>query len=222
MALTWCTFIVVATLSLEVFGLLENSILDFDDDSASLPIAHAAIICSQDDETGVHIAAESLASDLKQITGVDRSVLQWQNSGNPISNDSGPATAIIVGSLGSSLIQHLADEGIIEISELEGKWETFMTTVVNEPLPSVDRALVIVGSDKRGAIFGVYTISEQCGQSPYAKAAAPGNNVYMIANAKMADGISLRTSPRRNMTRSSLSPRQLFKESQVSNTVACS
>lgn len=163
---TWYTFVVVALLCLEASGLLESSIVDFQEDSGSIPISHADIICSQDDEIGVHIAVGNLASDLQQITGVDRSVFEWQDSGDSLSTSSDHTTAIIAGSLNSSLIQHLANEGHIDVSDLEGKWETFMTTVVAGALPSVDRALVIAGSDKRGTIFGIYTVSEQSGQSP--------------------------------------------------------
>jgi len=35
--------------------------------------------------------------------------------------------------------------------------------VVSSPLPGVDRALVIAGSDKRGTIYGIYDVSEQIG-----------------------------------------------------------
>ncbi len=35
------------------------------------------------------------------------------------------------------------------------------------PLPGVDQALVICGSDKRGTIYGIYEISEQIGVSPW-------------------------------------------------------
>jgi hypothetical protein len=42
-----------------------------------------------------------------------------------------------------------------------------MTTIVENPFKGCHKALVIAGSDKRGAIFGVYTLSEQIGVSPY-------------------------------------------------------
>ena len=38
---------------------------------------------------------------------------------------------------------------------------------VANPLPGVDQALVIAGSDKRGTIYGIYEISEQIGVSPW-------------------------------------------------------
>lgn len=39
--------------------------------------------------------------------------------------------------------------------------------VVNNSLPGVDEALVIVGSDRRGTVYGTYELSEQIGVSPW-------------------------------------------------------
>lgn len=42
-----------------------------------------------------------------------------------------------------------------------------MTTFVENPFGGCHQALIIAGSDKRGAIFGVYALSEQIGVSPW-------------------------------------------------------
>ena len=39
--------------------------------------------------------------------------------------------------------------------------------MVAHPPPGVERALVIAGSDKRGAIYGIYDLSEAIGVSPW-------------------------------------------------------
>ena len=167
MAPSWRTVVaVVGLLSLECLALLEERIVQFHEGESTIPITHSNIVYSQDDEVGVHIAAANLANDLELITGSGRETFQWQGPDSPLSDSSSCETAIIVGSLNSSLIRHLAKEVIVDVSELDGKWESFMTTVVDQPLPSVEKALVIAGSDKRGAIFGIYTLSEQAGQSP--------------------------------------------------------
>lgn len=56
-----------------------------------------------------------------------------------------------------------------KISELpiRGKWESYITKVVDNPFPGIDRALVIAGSDMRGTIYGLYDVSEQIGVSPW-------------------------------------------------------
>ncbi|MBC7722249.1 MAG: glycosyl hydrolase 115 family protein, partial [Pedobacter sp.] len=47
------------------------------------------------------------------------------------------------------------------------KWESFIITVIKNPLPNVPQALVIVGSDARGTAFGVFEVSKQMGVSPW-------------------------------------------------------
>ncbi|HEY4789418.1 MAG TPA: glycosyl hydrolase 115 family protein, partial [Bacteroidales bacterium] len=51
--------------------------------------------------------------------------------------------------------------------DISGKWEHFLIQVVEKPMRGVDRALVIVGSDKRGTIYGIYDLSQQIGVSPW-------------------------------------------------------
>jgi hypothetical protein len=53
------------------------------------------------------------------------------------------------------------------VSEVEGKWESFTSQVVENPVPGCSKALVIAGSDPRGTIYGIYDISEQIGVSPW-------------------------------------------------------
>ena len=53
------------------------------------------------------------------------------------------------------------------MSEIQGKWEAFVSKVVKNPIPGCDKALVIAGSMPRGTIYGIYDISEQIGVSPW-------------------------------------------------------
>lgn len=130
--------------------------------AGSVSITNANVICSDDEEKDIRIAAQSLATDLQQITGHNRTVLTLDKT-LELSHESRSPTAILAGTLNSALIQSLATDRSIDVSMLEGKWESFITTIVENPLPSIDRALVI---DKRGTIFRIYTIAEQSGQSP--------------------------------------------------------
>ena len=65
------------------------------------------------------------------------------------------------------LIDGLVKAGKIKTDTIAGKWESFIIATVAQPLPGVDQALVIAGSDKRGTIYGIYEISEQIGVSPW-------------------------------------------------------
>ena len=78
------------------------------------------------------------------------------------------ARPIIVGTLGrNAFIDSLASSGRIDVRDLAGKWESFVITTVENPAPGVDQALLVVGSDKRGTIYGIYELSEQLGVSPW-------------------------------------------------------
>ena len=77
--------------------------------------------------------------------------------------------AIIVGAVGDSTIidQMIEDGKLDEAKEIEGKWEGYVIKNVENPVPGVDHALVIAGSDARGTIYGIYTVSEEIGVSPF-------------------------------------------------------
>jgi hypothetical protein len=55
----------------------------------------------------------------------------------------------------------------LDVGDLKGAWESFVIAVVDRPTPDVPRALVIVGSDRRGAAYGVYELSQAIGVSPW-------------------------------------------------------
>lgn len=58
----------------------------------------------------------------------------------------GAETVIIAGTLGSSdVITELVAAGKIDVSAISGKWEAFVSQVVESPLPGVEKAMVIVG-----------------------------------------------------------------------------
>uniref|UniRef100_L7JPV2 Gylcosyl hydrolase 115 C-terminal domain-containing protein n=1 Tax=Pyricularia oryzae (strain P131) TaxID=1143193 RepID=L7JPV2_PYRO1 len=89
-------------------------------------------------------------------------------SGPSYSDPNPGSTVIIVGTIGrSNIIDNLVSSNKVDVSEIEGKWEAFVSQVVAEPIPGVARALVIAGSDPRGTIYGIYDVSEQIGVSPW-------------------------------------------------------
>lgn len=77
--------------------------------------------------------------------------------------------AILVGSINDSeMIQTLMEDGKLdEAKTIEGNWEAYVIKEVEDPLPGVDQALVIAGSDARGTIYGIYSVSEMIGVSPW-------------------------------------------------------
>lgn len=105
-------------------------------------------------------AMGDLASDIERVT--DRK----PRVGRDVSASSGDV--VLVGVLGQSpLIDDLVRRGKIDVAGLRGSWESYVVQVVPAPRPGVHSALVIVGSDRRGAIYGVYEISAAIGVSPW-------------------------------------------------------
>lgn len=145
-----------------VSSLLEERFIAFSASDGSIPIHNAVIVHDSEDPAGVQIAAASLVSDFEQITGNRPENITWNEDSGSLGN----GTAILIGTIESALIKAISDNGKIDVDDLEGKWETFKTSVVSEPLSGVRQALVIAGSDMRGTAFGVYTLAEQSGQSP--------------------------------------------------------
>lgn len=119
----------------------------------------ASIYVDAGDWPGGIRAARDLQTDIERVTGC-RPALFTEST-----ELKGPA--IIIGTVGkSSIIRELVKNNVIEVRDIEGKWESFFLQTVSSPLPGVPNALVIAGSDKRGTIYGIYDLCEQIGVSP--------------------------------------------------------
>lgn len=118
------------------------------------------IVVDKNDPVSVHTAAKLFAGDLELITGRAAEVKDVE--------DHDASTLILVGTVENNrLIKQLAESGKLNISEIEEEWERYIIEVVNNPFPNVSKALVIAGSDRRGAAFGLFSISEAIGVSPW-------------------------------------------------------
>jgi hypothetical protein len=75
---------------------------------------------------------------------------------------------IIAGVIGQhTAIDKLIRNGKLNVKGIAGTWENHIIQRVANPFPGVDDALIIAGSDKRGTIYGLYTLSDQIGVSPW-------------------------------------------------------
>ncbi|KAF5019527.1 hypothetical protein F66182_8469 [Fusarium sp. NRRL 66182] len=149
---------------------------------------------SKDEYWGVIRAAGDLAVDFGRVTGKNLTLSNGENDALPaeynfrpadVRNNThyrtlgeetfyGPAysnpdasnTVIIIGTVGhSDLIDKLIEDGAIDTQDIEGKWEAFVSQLVQDPINGTSQALVIAGSDPRGTIYGVYDVSEQIGSN---------------------------------------------------------
>ncbi len=90
------------------------------------------------DWKGVEIAVKNLRQDLRAVTGSE-------------------CAPIVVGTVGKSRCVKKYKK---IAQQLEGKWEQYVITTDG-------KQLVIIGSDKRGTIYGIYELSRQIGVSPW-------------------------------------------------------
>ncbi|KAJ5137078.1 hypothetical protein N7448_005632 [Penicillium atrosanguineum] len=162
-------------------NMFEEPFVTFNSSPHLLDLVGATILVDAADFIGIHHAGRALAEDFSRVTRGKASPFK------PVNAQAGSnsiESAIIIGSLASPLIKQLEKARKIDISAIRGKWETFITTVVDNPLKGCGKALVIAGSDKRATIYGAYTLSSQIGVSPwYWWADIPANfhsNIYAL------------------------------------------
>ncbi|KAF7321991.1 GH115-C domain-containing protein [Mycena kentingensis (nom. inval.)] len=174
-----------------VYALGQASCVAFQSSGSVFSVASngkaAPILTSADDWPGVHRAVQDFAADIQRVTGVKASVANVTASS--ASRSSFP---IIIGTLGrSSLIDQIVNDTKLNVSGVQGKWEAFMTRVVENPLEGVAKAYVVIGADKRGTIFALYEHSEQFGVSPWywwADAPIAKHSSLFVSNGGCAHG----------------------------------
>ena len=117
------------------------------------------ILIDEKDSPVIKKAAEMFASDVTRVTGVETGVSYVPKR---------DSRAVIIGTIGHSrYIDSLVYKGALDVSRITGGWERYSITIVNDPLPGISEALVVAGSDRRGAAYGALSISEAMGVSPW-------------------------------------------------------
>jgi hypothetical protein len=147
--------------------MFDEKFVVFSNTPGLLNLVGLPIVVAQTDFPGIRIAAQNLAADFAKVTKRYPSPLQdvtEEQNGFKLDAE----VCIIIGSVKASpIIRYLDKSGKFDCSDIRGKWESYKTEVVDNPVSGCRRAFVIAGSDKRGAIFGAYALSEQIGVSPY-------------------------------------------------------
>ena len=120
------------------FALGELQYVETVPSTGSFPIVQnnsaASLLLDTNDFPGVVIAANNLRTDISRVSGL---VPEMVNASNP------GRSPIIIGTLGkSALIDQLVGAGKIDVSPIQGKWESFLVQVVPQPMPEIGRAHV--------------------------------------------------------------------------------
>ena len=108
----------------------------------------------------VKTTAGLFANDVKEVSG--------QILGVATTKETPQKNCIIVGTLGhNEWIDQMIAKKKLDVETLKNRWESYLVQLVRNPLPGVDKALVIVGSDRRGAAYGLLSVSRTIGVSPW-------------------------------------------------------
>ncbi|MFG6462573.1 glycosyl hydrolase family 8 [Roseateles sp. DXS20W] len=120
----------------------------------------AAVVVEAGADPALQHVGRSFAGDLGRVAGRPAPLLAQLPR---VARD-----VVVIGELGRSpLIDALQKSGKLRLDGLQGRWEAYRQVVVDKPFVGVERALVIVGSDRRGAVFGAYDVSARMGVSPW-------------------------------------------------------
>ena len=121
----------------------------------------ATIFTDGDDYKVVGIAAGMLADDVERVTGIRPELL----TGKVLPKKGVPL--LVAGTLGhSAVIDNLVSRGLVNVDAIKGKWESFVIATVRYPKKGATM-LVVAGSDRRGTAFGLASLSEAIGVSPW-------------------------------------------------------
>lgn len=118
------------------------------------------LVCDAAEAKTVHLALELLANDVEKLTG------QRPTIANSMRRASG--TVVFVGTVDKSrTLQQLLRNQKAELQVLSQKWESYQYRFLPSSRQRSQNILVIAGSDKRGAAYGVLELSRRLGVNPW-------------------------------------------------------
>jgi len=120
----------------------------------------ATIVVDAGADPALTHVADAFAQDLARVGGTAPKRVQR------LGDAEGPL--VLIAELGRSpILDALVRQGRIDPRDLAGEWEAYRQIVLDTPAPGIPQALVIIGSDRRGAVYGTYDISQRIGVSPW-------------------------------------------------------
>jgi len=123
----------------------------------SAPGHSTNIFVDNDEKEVVKIAAGALSDDVADITGQHPEIVT--------DIDKAKGDIVIIGTADDPLIQNLCKEN--KLPAIKGLWEHFIIRMlISKKNPSA-KILLIAGSDPRGTAYGVFTLSQMIGVSPW-------------------------------------------------------
>jgi hypothetical protein len=120
----------------------------------------ASVYIDSADYISVKKTACLFADDVESVTGKKPLVL---------TSHSGLAkNIVIIGTIDKCrLIKELVISKKLNVDSISDQWERYTVKTIDNPFKGVEKALVIAGSDRRGTSYGVFSVSEAIGVSPW-------------------------------------------------------
>ena len=126
------------------------------------PLSEADIYTDINDYRVVEITAGMLADDICRVTGNRPRQMMVSNRKSLPSH-----ATVVAGTLGhSQLIDWLVSKQRINVADIRGKWESYIILTTQHPKYHTP-ILAVIGSDRRGTAFGLTSLSEAIGVSPW-------------------------------------------------------
>ncbi len=110
----------------------------------------ATVVVAKNEPLAVQRVANLFADDVQRVSGI-----------RPQLSGTAKKASVVIATLGqNAYVDRLVKKGRLDVSAIKGGWEQFAIKVL-------DGQLFIIGSDRRGTAYGVFTLSEAMGVSPW-------------------------------------------------------
>lgn len=127
--------------------------------SPGLDLGAASVVWDRGDAPLVGKVAEMFTEDVARVLGKSPKLRGDLPSEGQV---------VIIGTLGhNKWIDQLVAEGRLKASEIRGSQERYILKTIDNPFEGICKALVIAGSDRRGAAYGAFSVSREIGVSPW-------------------------------------------------------
>jgi len=122
----------------------------------------ATFYIDESDYRVVDITARMLRDDVERVTGMSPALVKARRL-----KDISKGVAVVAGTIHKSkLIDQLIAKAGIDVSGIQGRWESFIILTTTYPKHHTP-LLAVIGSDRRGTAFGLTSLSEAIGVSPW-------------------------------------------------------
>ncbi len=118
-----------------------------------------SFVCSSNELSGVKKIAAKVCQDVNRVFGFIPEILEIDSFEEVLNLNKETPVLIFGTACNSTLIKDCSAQGIVDLDQITGKNEVYGFCVKGN-------LITIAGSDKRGAIYGLFHLSEMMGVSP--------------------------------------------------------